>query len=103
MDQDRQPDHTQPVEQPGEHQRRVLAALRSARQAHQRAIGLHEQAAALFASLGDQTRAELARQAADRERERLRQADHKLAELAAADQGGQPPPGQVELGAHAQG
>jgi hypothetical protein len=106
MDQAHQHHQPQPAEQAersGEHQRRVLAALRSARRAHQRAIDLHEQAAALFERLGERSRAEQARQAADRERDRLRQADHKLAAAVAGGHHGPPAPDRTELDPHAPG
>jgi hypothetical protein len=103
MDQDHHRHQPQPAERAewagraGEHRRQVLAALRSARRAHQRAIDLHEQTAALFGRLGERSRAELARQAADRERDRLRQADHKLAAVAASGHHGPPAPDRTEL------
>ena len=57
----------------------VEAAMRRARDAHQRAIVTHERAAAVYAAHGDAVRAEREQHGAALERERLREADEQLA------------------------
>jgi hypothetical protein len=67
----------------GAEQRRgqVEAAMRRARDAHQRAIETHERAAAFYAAHGDVVRAEREQHGAALERERLREADERLAAM----------------------
>jgi hypothetical protein len=60
---------------------RVEAAMRRARDAHQRAIGTHERAAAFYAAHGDVVGAEREQHGAALERDRLRDADERLAAM----------------------
>jgi small-conductance mechanosensitive channel len=59
----------------------VQAALRRARDAHQRAVGVHERAAAFYVTVGDLPAAERGEQGAALERDRLRDADERLAAM----------------------
>ena len=59
----------------------VKAALRRARDAHQRAVGVHERAAAFYVAAGDLPTAEREQHGAELERERLRDADERLAAM----------------------
>jgi small-conductance mechanosensitive channel len=59
----------------------VKAALRRARDAHQRAVGVHERAAAFYVAVGDLPAAEHEQHGAALERERLRDADERLAAM----------------------
>ena len=66
---------------------RVKAALRRARDAHQRAVGVHERAAAFYTFRGDAASAEREQHGAALERERLRDADERLAAMSPASPG----------------
>jgi hypothetical protein len=59
----------------------VKAAMRRARDAHQRAVGTHERAAAFYAAHGDTASAEREQHGAALERDRLRDADERLAAM----------------------
>ena len=59
----------------------VEAAMRRARNAHQRAIETHERAAAFYAAHGYVVRAEREQHGAALERDRLREADERLAAM----------------------
>jgi hypothetical protein len=60
---------------------RVQAALQRARDAHQRAVGVHERAAAFYVAAGDLLAAEREQHGAALERDRLRDADKRLAAM----------------------
>jgi hypothetical protein len=59
----------------------VKAALRRARDAHQRAVGVHERAAAFYVAAGDPAAAQHEQHGAALERERLRDVDERLAAM----------------------
>lgn len=80
---DRQPELADKAERASLRHGTAVEALHRVRDAHLRAIEVHERAALLFEERGDAKRAEVEREAVQREWQRLQEAEQLIAEAEA--------------------